>query len=129
MRKTRETVNELVKHFYYIIYYIPETKVRDVVNDNDMGNKNTCCLVREKVIALKRPDVAEMVNYCLACLMLSLARLSGNVQPRWHSQHTVAISRPACWQILNSPWCAVCHRIRLEGKYSLESTDPHESEI
>jgi len=53
MQKTRETVNELVKHFYYIIYYIPETKIRDVVNDNDMGNKNTCCLVREKVIVLK----------------------------------------------------------------------------
>jgi len=54
--------------------------------------------------------VAEMVNYCLACLTLSLARLSGNVRPRWHSQHTVAISCPACWQILISSLCAVCHR-------------------
>ena len=50
--------------------------------------------------------------YCLACLTLSLARLSGNVRPRWHSQHTVAVSCPACWQILNLPWCAVCHRTK-----------------
>ena len=50
--------------------------------------------------------------YCLACLVLSLARVSGNVWPRRHSQHTVAISRPACWQILTLPWCAVCHRTK-----------------
>ena len=54
MRKTRETANELVKHFYYIIHFIPETKIRNVVNDNDTRNKNTCCLVLEKVTALKR---------------------------------------------------------------------------
>jgi len=95
------------------MHYILETKIKDAVNDSDMHNKNTRWLVLEKVIAPKKgPVVAEMVNYCLACLMLSLARLSGNVRPRRHSQHTVAISCPACWQILNSPWCAVCHRTK-----------------
>jgi len=40
-KNAKDTVNELVIHFYYIIHYILETKIRDVVNDSDMHNRNT----------------------------------------------------------------------------------------
>ena len=71
------------------------------------------------IIALKGPAVTETVEFLLpgsfsAC-MLSLARLSGNVRPRWHSQHIirryrrcsgVRFCRTICARIKNSPKAA-----------------------
>ena len=71
------------------------------------------------IIALKGPVVTETVEFLLpgsfsAC-MLSLARLSGNVLPLWHSQHIirryrrcsgVRFCRTICARIKNSPKAA-----------------------
>ena len=42
-----------------------ETKNRDALNDNDTRDKNTRCLILEKVVAMKGPAATERVELLL----------------------------------------------------------------
>jgi len=103
-QKVRKTMNEVVKHFNHIFSrrpmyrcfsvlfhphercynskFIPETKNRDALNDDDMRNKNTWCLVLEKVVALKRASCDR----------------NGRVIAAWLVQRTRALFGPVFWQ-------------------------------
>jgi len=91
MQKNREWSS-----YPFLLRYITYQKLknRDALNDNVTRNKNAWRLVLDKVVDLKGPVVTEMVELLLpgwlSVCALSSARLSGNVRPRLHSQHTTA---------------------------------------
>ena len=106
---------------FYKGKFILETIEADVLNDNDTRNKNSWCLALEKVVALKRASCNRNGSYCWltrsACV-LSVAQLSGNVWPRWHSQHTAARHYAFCRSFTCSwttQWvdCVMLHLLRM----------------
>ena len=125
-RKTRKTMNFLLHFSQWRLMYsnvsvfcsawmkdiikanLYRKRKTEVLNDTDTRNKNTWCLVLGNVVALQGPVLAEMVKLLLsgsfsACA-LSLAWLSGNVQPCWH------ISLICSWstQLESTAWRRTC---------------------